>query len=238
MFSPGQAIGNRFRCNLNKQTNNNHQTDDLIRGHCLCHQCLTHSLTAGPQNGSVSATDRPDVGTEVGKGVSLVSLWRSLEHKCGPLDLQPRVSGQSAFRQACARQTTQIVTQIIESASGTPWNHHHHHHRHRHRRRRRRRRHHHHHRRRRRHHHYHHQHHLSLNRQDRWGTADDFATSFPHFFLFSTALWDLESSHLFLCPPCLLPPFTVPCIVGQTHNRYDFHLDQLIVLRISTTKQT
>ena len=41
-------------------------------------------------------------------------------------------------------------------------------------------------------------------------------------FLFSTALWDLPnsrpvhslmlSSHLFLCLPCLLPPFTVHCI--------------------------
>ena len=40
-------------------------------------------------------------------------------------------------------------------------------------------------------------------------------------FLFSTALWDLAnfrpvhslmvSSHLSLCLPCLLPPFTVPC---------------------------
>ena len=38
---------------------------------------------------------------------------------------------------------------------------------------------------------------------------------------YSTALWDLPnfrpvhslmlSSHLFLCLPCLLPPFTVPC---------------------------
>ena len=68
------------------------------------------------------------------------------------------------------------------------------------------------------HHHYHHQ---SLNREGRWGTTDDFATSFLHFSLSSTALWDLAnsrpvhslmlSSHLFLCPPCLLPPFTVPC---------------------------
>ena len=41
------------------------------------------------------------------------------------------------------------------------------------------------------------------------------------FSLFSTALWDLAnsrpvhflmlSSHLLLCLPCLLPPFTVPC---------------------------
>ena len=55
----------------------------------------------------------------------------------------------------------------------------------------------------------------------RWGTTDDFTTSFLHFSLFSIALWDLAnsrpvhslmlSSHLFLCLPCLLPPFTVPC---------------------------
>ena len=44
---------------------------------------------------------------------------------------------------------------------------------------------------------------------------------FSIFLLFSTALWDLTnsrpvhflmlSSHLFLCLPCLLPDFTVPC---------------------------
>ena len=64
-------------------------------------------------------------------------------------------------------------------------------------------------------------HHQSLNREGRWGTTDDIATSFLHCSLFSTALWDLPnsrpvhslmlSSHLFVCPPCLLPPFTVPC---------------------------
>ena len=62
--------------------------------------------------------------------------------------------------------------------------------------------------------------HLSLNRECRWGTTDDFTISFLHFSLFSAALWDLAnsmpvhslvSSHLFLCLPCLLPPFTVPC---------------------------
>ena len=67
-----------------------------------------------------------------------------------------------------------------------------------------------------RYHHHHHHHHHSLNREGRWGTTGDFATSFLHFSLFSTALWDLPnstpvhslmlSSHLFLCPPCLLPP--------------------------------
>ena len=69
--------------------------------------------------------------------------------------------------------------------------------------------------------HHHHRHHLSLNHEGRWGTTDDFATSFLHFSLFSTALWDLAnsrpvhslmlSSHLFVCLPCLLPPLTVPC---------------------------
>ena len=63
-------------------------------------------------------------------------------------------------------------------------------------------------------------HHLSLNREGRWGTTDDFGTSFLHFPLFSTVLWDLANSrpvhslmlsfHLFLCLPCLLHPFTVP----------------------------
>ena len=67
--------------------------------------------------------------------------------------------------------------------------------------------------------HYHH--HLSLNRKGRWGTTDDFTTSFLHFSLFSTALWDLAnsrpvrslmlSSRFFLCLPRLLPPFSVPC---------------------------
>ena len=68
---------------------------------------------------------------------------------------------------------------------------------------------------------FHHHHHQSLNREDRWGTTDDFATSFLNFPLFTTALWDLPNSrpvhslmlysHLFLCLPCLLLPFTMPC---------------------------
>ena len=65
------------------------------------------------------------------------------------------------------------------------------------------------------HHHHHYHHHLSLNREGRWGTTDEFATSFLHFSLFSTALWDLPksrpvhslmSSYLFFCLPCLRPP--------------------------------
>ena len=37
-------------------------------------------------------------------------------------------------------------------------------------------------------------HHLFLNREGRWGTTDDFTTSFLHFPLFFTALWDLANS--------------------------------------------
>ena len=70
--------------------------------------------------------------------------------------------------------------------------------------------------------------HLPLNREDLWDTTDDFATSFLHFSLFSTALWDLAnsrpvhslmlSSHLFICLPCLLPPFTVLCQMGLARH--------------------
>ena len=66
-----------------------------------------------------------------------------------------------------------------------------------------------------------HHYHLSLNREGRWGTTNDFTTSFLHFPLFCIALRDLVnsrpvhslmlSSHLFLCLHCLLLPFIVPC---------------------------
>ena len=67
--------------------------------------------------------------------------------------------------------------------------------------------------------HYHppHHHHLSLNHKGRWGTADDFATSFLLFPYSPLALHSgpvhslMLFSHLFLCLHCLLPPFTVPC---------------------------
>ena len=65
--------------------------------------------------------------------------------------------------------------------------------------------------------------HLSLNREGRWGTTDDFTPSFLHSSLLSTALWNLVNSrhvhflilppHLFFCLPCLLRPFAVPCII-------------------------
>ena len=75
--------------------------------------------------------------------------------------------------------------------------------------------------------------HLSLDREVRWGTTDDFTTSVLHFSLFSTALWDLASSrpvhslvlssHLFLCLPCLLRPFIVPCIMVSPDLRNGKH---------------
>ena len=37
-------------------------------------------------------------------------------------------------------------------------------------------------------------HHLSVNREGRWGTTDDFTTTFLFFSLFSTALWVLAKS--------------------------------------------
>ena len=72
---------------------------------------------------------------------------------------------------------------------------------------------------------------LSLNCWNGWGTTGDFTTSFLHSSLFFTALRDLANSrlvyslmvspHLFLCPPCLLPPFTVPCkmILSRPNER-------------------
>ena len=46
--------------------------------------------------------------------------------------------------------------------------------------------------------------HLYLNCEGCWGTTDDFATSFLHFSLFSTALWDLATPGLSI-PWCCLP---------------------------------
>ena len=96
----------------------------------------------------------------------------------------------------------------------------------------------------------HHHHHQSLNREGRWGTTDDFATSFLHFPLFSTALWDLPnsspvhslmlSSHLFLCLPCLLHPFIVPCkmLLARPDERetclYKFSLRLFTIVRRSS----
>ena len=71
-----------------------------------------------------------------------------------------------------------------------------------------------------------------------------FCNQFSPFSLFSAALWDLPnsrpvhslmlSSHLFLCLPCLLPPFTVPCkmVLARPDERetWPYHCS----LRLST----
>ena len=78
--------------------------------------------------------------------------------------------------------------------------------------------------------HFHHHHHQSLNREGRWGTTDDFATSFLHFSLFSTAFWDLPnsrpihslilSSHLYLfCLFCFLPLLPCKMVLGRPDDR-------------------
>ena len=57
-----------------------------------------------------------------------------------------------------------------------------------------------------------HLHYLSLNRKVHWGTTDDLATSFLHFPLFSTALWDLANSRP-AHPWCCLPTPSSVCLV-------------------------
>ena len=92
--------------------------------------------------------------------------------------------------------------------------------------------------------------HLSLNCQGLWGNTDDFTKNFLHFFLSSTAIWDLVnsrpvhslmlSSHLFFCLPYLLPPFTVPCkmVLARPDKwetcPYHFSLHVFIVVRRSS----
>ena len=89
-------------------------------------------------------------------------------------------------------------------------------------------------------------HYLSLNREGRWGTTDDLATSFLHFSLFSAALWDLAnsrlvhslmlSSHLFFCLPFFFPLSL--CLAGWfwpdlMDGRHDYTIAVCISLRWS-----
>ena len=91
--------------------------------------------------------------------------------------------------------------------------------------------------------------HPFLNREGRWGTTDEFTTSFLHLSLFSTALWHLanampvhslmSSSHLFFCLSCLFHPFTVTCKMVLTRpderETCPYHL---CTLNIRTQKQS
>ena len=57
-------------------------------------------------------------------------------------------------------------------------------------------------------HHHHHHHHLFLNREGRWGTTDDFATSFLHLSLFSRN-WRTPGLSI---PWCCLPTPSSVCL--------------------------
>ena len=64
-----------------------------------------------------------------------------------------------------------------------------------------------------------HHHHLSLNCKECWGTTDVFKTTFLHFSLFFTALWDLLNSrpvHSLLLPSHCWK--TMLCL--KHHNTY------------------
>ena len=64
----------------------------------------------------------------------------------------------------------------------------------------------------------HHHHHLSLNREGRWGTTDDFATSFLHFFFCSS--YPLELAELKACP---LPDVVFPPLPLSALSSSPFH---------------
>ena len=76
---------------------------------------------------------------------------------------------------------------------------------------------------------HHHRHHLSLNRECRWGTIDDFTTSFLHFPCspLPSGTWRTPGlsipwyCRLFFCLPCLLLPFTVSCkiVLARPYER-------------------
>ena len=59
---------------------------------------------------------------------------------------------------------------------------------------------------------HHHHHHLSLSREGRWCTTDDFTTSFLHFPLFSTALWDFVKPQACPFPDVVFPPLPLSAL--------------------------
>ena len=66
----------------------------------------------------------------------------------------------------------------------------------------------------------HHHHHQYLNREGRWGTTDDFATSFLHFPLFSTALWGLAELQACPFPYVVFPPLL---LFALSSSPFQFH---------------
>ena len=68
------------------------------------------------------------------------------------------------------------------------------------------------------HHQQHHHHHLSLNREGRWGTTDDFATSFLHFI--SVLHCPLRLGDLQACPfpNVVLPPLPLSALSSSSFH--------------------
>ena len=65
--------------------------------------------------------------------------------------------------------------------------------------------------------------HLSLNREGRWGTTDDLATSFLHFSLFSTALWDLANFQAFETSKHYQPTTSAAAVAAATTCFYYYY---------------
>ena len=84
--------------------------------------------------------------------------------------------------------------------------------------------------------------HLSLNCRGSWGTTEDFRTSFLHFSLFSTALWDLMNSRpvnslIVVFPPLLLSPLSsspFDCVLQNAFGQAWWMGDMCIPLQFAS----
>ena len=58
---------------------------------------------------------------------------------------------------------------------------------------------------------------IPFNREGRWGTTDGFPTSFLHFSLFSTALWDLAELQACPLPDAVFPSYLYVKVPSYLH---------------------
>ena len=65
----------------------------------------------------------------------------------------------------------------------------------------------------------HHHHHLSLNREGRWGTTDDFATSFLHFFPVLRCPLGLGEPQARPFPDVVFPPLPLSALSSSPCHR-------------------
>ena len=71
------------------------------------------------------------------------------------------------------------------------------------------------------HHHYHHHHHQSLNREGRWGTTDDFATSFLHFFPVLHCPLGLAKLQACPFPDVVFPPLPLSALSSSPFSNWE-----------------